>query len=82
MASGSKFKRKNVVYDEGSDFGCGCRCKCPKKKHEIEDSTSLCVSIWVKLMNQQRNHERHVGVLNGDEMERNIREDYSKTYGN
>ncbi|CAI4036079.1 hypothetical protein SMKI_14G2960 [Saccharomyces mikatae IFO 1815] len=82
VASGSKFKRKNVVYDEGSDFGCGCRCKCPKKKHEIEDSTSLCVSIWVKLMNQQRNHERHVGVLNGDEMERNIREDYSKTYGN
>ncbi|CAI4050241.1 hypothetical protein SKDZ_14G2920 [Saccharomyces kudriavzevii ZP591] len=79
-ASDSRFERNNIVYDEGRDYGCGCRCICPKNKREIEDSVGFCVNIWFNLMKQHRGQERQADLLNGNEMEKSIREDYLKQF--
>ncbi|EJS41930.1 ktr5p [Saccharomyces arboricola H-6] len=77
-----RFKRKNTAYDEGRNYGCGCRCICPKYKREIEDSSGFCINIWINLLNEERGHERQDEVLDGNEMERLVREDYLKEFGN
>ncbi|CAI4050538.1 hypothetical protein N7582_004940 [Saccharomyces uvarum] len=83
VTSDSRFKRKkNAAYDKGRDFGCGCRCKCPKNKLDVEDTTGFCLNVWVDLIKQERGRELRVETVNGNQIERNVREDYLKEFGN